>query len=223
MAVLPPISIIPSLDTKERASILDTLFEPCTQLHTLSVSILREQTFQSYTDLISAIGDQLKALYASDLASDTEWLVAILGAHPRLGDPKPESLSAASRAEQAQLQSTSSPEAQAEAEELRKLNGQYESRFPGLRYVVFVNGRDRPTIMADMRSRIGRADPQQEILGKHDLCHPDSKPCLRSSDISTPSPSLSGSIQSQPNHPLSALFLVILSSHIQPQSLTNPT
>lgn len=34
------------------------------------------------------------------------------------------------------------------------LNEAYEARFPGLRYVVFVNGRSREEVMGDMRRRI---------------------------------------------------------------------
>lgn len=34
------------------------------------------------------------------------------------------------------------------------LNAAYEAKFPGLRYVVFVNGRGRKEIMKDMRARI---------------------------------------------------------------------
>lgn len=163
MASLPPITTVPGLSTEERAAILDTLFEPCTQLHTLSVSTLHEQTFASYSDLIAAIGTQLTTLSASDLASDQEWLSAILSAHPRLGASDPSTLSPASRAEQAQLQTPSTSgsdnaEAEASAAALRTLNGTYETTFPGLRYVVFVNGRARDVILVDMRARIARND-----------------------------------------------------------------
>lgn len=43
-------------------------------------------------------------------------------------------------------------------EELARLNGEYEERFPGLRYVVFVNRRGRGEVMGDMRRRIERGD-----------------------------------------------------------------
>jgi hypothetical protein len=72
---------------------------------------------------------------------------------------------------------------------LRKLNAEYEEKFPGLRYVyvspsslplsslsflprqkellttvcsVFVNGRTRPVVMENMRSRIARGDVEEE-------------------------------------------------------------
>ncbi|KAI1624882.1 Oxo-4-hydroxy-4-carboxy-5-ureidoimidazoline decarboxylase [Exophiala viscosa] len=156
MATLPPISTLPSLDTEERAKVLDLLFEPCQQLHTLSVSSLREKTFSSYDEVIDAVGKQLFDLYESNLESDTRWLDAILSAHPRLGEKKVDSEQ--SRKEQAQLNQGGSEEAQL----LADMNRKYEETFPGLRYVVFVNGRSRPVIMADMQKRIERADINQE-------------------------------------------------------------
>jgi 2-oxo-4-hydroxy-4-carboxy--5-ureidoimidazoline (OHCU) decarboxylase len=38
--------------------------------------------------------------------------------------------------------------------QLAKLDEEYEARFPGLRYVVFVNQRSREEAIADMRERI---------------------------------------------------------------------
>lgn len=85
-------------------------------------------------------------------------LLSVLGSHPRLGEKKIES--AHSAAEQANIQKNSST---AEEEELARLNQLYEETFPGLRYVVFVNGRGRPVIMEDMKSRIARADYTKEV------------------------------------------------------------
>jgi len=95
----------------------------------LSVSTLREKTFGSYDELIAAIGTQLSGLFESNLQSDTEWLDAILSAHPRLGEKKVES--SQSQKEQAQL-NQGNPE---EGEKLADLNRKYELTFPGLRYV----------------------------------------------------------------------------------------
>ena len=152
---LPPVDQIPSLSTEERVAILDLLFEPSTQLHTLSVPLLHDQKFTSYAELIAAIGVQLTDLSESASTSDTTWLHSILGSHPRLGAKKVDS--AQSHAEQAQLQGSDE-----ETEQLRALNEEYESTFPGLRYVVFVNGRSRPVIMQDMRDRIARSDTKSE-------------------------------------------------------------
>lgn len=131
MATLPAIDTVPSLPTESRAKILDLLFEPCTQLHTLSVSLLQESRFETYSALIAAVGGQLRALFKSISTSDTEWLDAILSAHPRLGEKKVGNLSEASRAEQAKLQGGAAEE----GAKLKALNEEYERTFPGLRYV----------------------------------------------------------------------------------------
>ncbi|KIW86014.1 hypothetical protein Z517_01408 [Fonsecaea pedrosoi CBS 271.37] len=149
-------STLPTLDAEQRAQILDILFEPCQQLHTLSVSLLREQSFPTYDSLIDAVGQQLLGLFRSNLESDQKWLEAILAAHPRLGEKKVDSEQ--SRKEQAQLNQGGTEE----AEKLATMNRKYEDKFPGLRYVVFVNGRSRPVIMEDMQQRIDRGDIQLE-------------------------------------------------------------
>jgi 2-oxo-4-hydroxy-4-carboxy--5-ureidoimidazoline (OHCU) decarboxylase len=131
MSTLPAIDSVPSLPTDSRAKILDSLFEPCTQLHTLSVSLLQETSFRSYFALIEGVGSQLTALFESTSTSDTAWLDAILSAHPRLGEKSVENLSEASRAEQAKLQGGAAEE----GEKLKALNEEYERTFPGLRYV----------------------------------------------------------------------------------------
>jgi len=148
---LPPIATVPGLSAEDRARVLDLLFEPSTQLHTLSVPLLHESAFASYDDLISAVGVQLTALAESSSTSDTRWLEGILGSHPRLGAKKVES--AQSQAEQAQLQGSDE-----ETKQLLRLNEEYEAKYPGLRYVVFVNGRSRAVIMEDMRERIANSD-----------------------------------------------------------------
>ena len=125
---LPPISTISTLSATDRAAILDCLFEPCEQLHTLSVELLRTQTFIGYGDLVASIGVQLTDLLESSSTSDAQWLDEILCAHPRLGAQKVES--AQSKAEQAQLQGQGP-----EAVQLNVLNEEYERKFPGLRYV----------------------------------------------------------------------------------------
>ncbi|KXJ88681.1 Oxo-4-hydroxy-4-carboxy-5-ureidoimidazoline decarboxylase [Microdochium bolleyi] len=131
----------------------------------------------SYPELIRAIGAQMLALVdlsataaasssSPDLSSPRARLHSILGSHPRLGAKKVDS--ALSRAEQAQLQSqpaaasSSNPTGETEAEALARLNAEYEATFPGLRYVVFVNGRGRDVIMENMRERIDRCDMRAE-------------------------------------------------------------
>ncbi|KAJ4392307.1 hypothetical protein N0V93_005932 [Gnomoniopsis smithogilvyi] len=151
---LPDVTTLATLPEATLISVLDLLFEPSEDLHTLAIPTLRSITFATYPELIDTLRDQLLAI-AQSVQSDSSArkpLLAILGSHPRLGAKKVES--AQSAAEQAQLQSG----AESEAEKLAALNREYEEKFPGLRYVVFVNGRSRDVIMEDMRRRIDRGD-----------------------------------------------------------------
>ncbi|KAI0392602.1 OHCU decarboxylase-domain-containing protein [Xylariaceae sp. FL0594] len=135
----------------------------------------------SYGSLIDAIGDAIKSLIPSSSESEIERkrekLHNILGSHPRLGAKKVES--AQSRAEQARLQQESAGSGEAEVEKLASLNREYEARFPGLRYVVFVNGRGRDVIMQDMRRRIDRGDISAEeregVQAMIDIAHDRAK------------------------------------------------
>ncbi|KAK3339423.1 OHCU decarboxylase-domain-containing protein [Neurospora tetraspora] len=132
---------------------------PSPELHALALPTLRTISFSSYPDLISTIRDELLAIAnavavsaADPSVPETEKenikrpLHAILGSHPRLGEPKKETLFAQSKKEQAHLNAAG--DSKEVKEELRKLNKQYEEVFPGLRYGVWVNGRPRREIMA---------------------------------------------------------------------------
>lgn len=149
---LPAIQNVPSLSKAERAAILDSLFEPSPSLHLLCEPILRDNVYSNYAQLVNAIQQELVKLAKSKSESDRQSLTDILSSHPRLGEKKIES--AQSQAEQAQL-STTEP---AETERLSQMNALYEETFPGLKYVVFVNGRSRSLILQDMQMRIDRAD-----------------------------------------------------------------
>lgn len=152
---IPPVRTLPSLSFGQQSRVLDLLFEPSPELQALSVTLLQE-SYSSYPALVDAVGKQLYALAQSNAATHIQRLDSILGSHPRLGAQKVDS--AQSRAEQAQLQRG----ADAEADRLAALNAEYEAKFPGLRYVVFVNGRGRDVIMEDMQRRIGRGDIRKE-------------------------------------------------------------
>ncbi|KAI0189429.1 Oxo-4-hydroxy-4-carboxy-5-ureidoimidazoline decarboxylase [Astrocystis sublimbata] len=179
---LPPVSSLPTANADSIKSVLDTLFEPSPEIHALALPAIRETTttpipddnnthitFTSYAALIHHIGDLLHQLVtassslppSSPSSSPTsptprDKLHSILGSHPRLGAKKVDS--AQSRAEQAQLNTSAADE----AERLAALNQEYEAAFPGLRYVVFVNGRGREVIMLDMRRRIDRGNIKAE-------------------------------------------------------------
>ncbi|KAM0342965.1 hypothetical protein ACHAPU_008995 [Fusarium lateritium] len=141
-------------DEAEQIKTLDLLFEPSPEIHSNLIPVLRDSEYASYSELIEVCKTRLFSLASSSSSSTPDkTLLSILGSHPRLGAKKVES--AQSVAEQANLQG--------QGEELAKLNKEYEDKFPGLRYVVFVNGRGRPEIMENMRARISRGDFAQEV------------------------------------------------------------
>ncbi|UNI22916.1 hypothetical protein JDV02_008760 [Purpureocillium takamizusanense] len=151
---LPHIRDLHSFSDLEQTQVLDLLFEPSPAIHATLVPVIRTAHYQSYPELIDACQIQLLSLAAgSGSEPGPPALLSVLGSHPRLGAKKVDS--AQSVAEQANLQG--------EGEELARLNDEYERRFPGLRYVVFVNGRGRPEIMRDMRTRIDRGDYSKEV------------------------------------------------------------
>jgi len=76
---------------------------------------------------------------------------SFLGGHPRIGEIK--GLSALSASEQAAH--ATPPEVLAR---LSDLNEEYERRYPGLRYITFVNGRSRSMIMVEMEEKLGIGD-----------------------------------------------------------------
>jgi 2-oxo-4-hydroxy-4-carboxy--5-ureidoimidazoline (OHCU) decarboxylase len=129
MTSLPPISSLPHSDDSTLITVLDLLFEPSPTLHALTLPVLRSATFPSYDTLVVAINAQLTALANSKSPEDAEKLSDILCSHPRLGEKKVDSEQ--SRKEQAQLQEGG----EEEKGKLEELNGEYEEKFPGLRYV----------------------------------------------------------------------------------------
>ncbi|KAK4131531.1 hypothetical protein BT67DRAFT_485686 [Trichocladium antarcticum] len=162
---LPAITSLPTLSDTALTSTLDLLFEPSPTLHALALPTMRTISFASYPDLIATLRTQLLDLAAAAAAAAAAApsgagegvrtrLHDILGSHPRLGAGAAAGLSALSRDEQRHLR--------AEGQRLGGLNGEYEARFPGLRYVAWVNGRGRDEVMADMVRRIGRGDLRAE-------------------------------------------------------------
>lgn len=154
---LPPIESLTTLSKDQHAQVIDALFEPCETLRNWLDfwGVLSSHQYESYPHLIDAVEHWLSMLLQPSPNGTDEnrvMLDAILGAHPRLGAKKVESVQ--SHVEQAQLNTGGAEE----AEKLAALNEEYEKKFPGLRYVVFVNGRSRPVIMENMRSRIDRGD-----------------------------------------------------------------
>lgn len=188
---LPAIAKLPSLPDAAITAALDLLFEPSEGLHALALPAIRAAVpppLASYDELVDIVRAQLLTLQkqaarsadpapsAASLAA-RKTLLGILGAHPRLGAKKVES--AQSAAEQAQLhqpyQSSSAAgnktgSGSEEADRLAKLNAEYEAVFPGLIYVVFVNGRSREAIMENMQARIARGEPATEEVEAIEVC-----------------------------------------------------
>ena len=163
---LPNISDLHVYPDLDQAQLLDYLFEPSPAIHSTLLSVIRTALYSTYPSLIDACRERLVALAGAASSTttttittttattpDATTLLSILGSHPRLGEKK--ITSAQSAAEQAQLQG--------EGEQLAVLNREYEDKFPGLRYVAFVNGRGRPVIMQDMRERITRGLFDKEV------------------------------------------------------------
>lgn len=151
---LPPISAVPTLEDDEKRELLDHLFEHCSIMFDELKPVL-EKSHDSYTELIEDA--RVAFLSLLDRSSTLSRQISeIIAAHPRLG-PQKGKLSTHSSEEQKSLMG--SPE---ETEKLKELNELYEATFPGLRYVVFVNGRPRSVIMENMKTRIERGDIQLE-------------------------------------------------------------
>ena len=162
---LPPISKLPELTPSEQATTLGHLFEPCQTLTDFIIARIFTETkqFSSYKQLIETIRIELcQYLESATKSSPIDPRISkIIAAHPRLGGSSKaptENLSDHSSNEQKSLAASS----QEQAQKLIHLNDLYEATFPGLRYVVFVNGRSRDVVMANMKERIERNNIQLE-------------------------------------------------------------
>ena len=169
---LPPIEQITQLSDSEIQDALDNLFEPCQTLSSYLIPKIRNRSdFRTYADLIEYCRLQLHKLINehktssknADVGGIKEQICKIVSAHPRLGVPKKQisSLSAHSQNEQKSL--NEGDESGTLAVKLRALNDEYERSFPGLIFVVFVNGRSREEIMEIMDHRISTSSWNDEV------------------------------------------------------------
>ena len=154
--ILPSVTeIYASRDTSRDAPLpraFATLFEPSPALFEFLVpsviaiiadpeSRIPRRTFDALIDIgIREIDDWPHSRQAS-----------FIGGHPRIGEVK--GLSALSASEQAAH--ATPPEILAR---LLELNEEYERRYPGLRYITFVDGRSRKMIMEEMEEKLGIGD-----------------------------------------------------------------
>lgn len=158
MYTLPSTKTFVELNLDQKSECLAHLFEPCQTLANLLIHNVFNRNYQSYNDFIESCRVFL-LLFLEKEQSKREVLpdiAQIISAHPRLG-PSKDKLSSHSSSEQKSLAGS-----QEESQKLASLNALYEETFPGLRYVVFVNGRSRETIMENMRSRIEKGDIELE-------------------------------------------------------------
>lgn len=163
MYQLPLIKEFRALSLEEQKEVIDHLFEPCDSLNWFIQSFIIRKKYESYPEFINLVRYELEILVhrngffavrngfeANSLIND------IISAHPRLGAPKTTKLSEHSAEEQRKL---GGEEMQ---KRLAELNEKYEKTFPGLRYVVFVNGRSRDEIIVNMEDRIKRNNIELE-------------------------------------------------------------
>lgn len=170
LSKLPALEELPAASESVQTEVLDALFEPSPAIHSELLPILQSRVYSSWPELIDSCHSKLQLLVTPSLSSagadsSSSPLISVLGSHPRLGEKKIDSQQ--SVAEQANLQKNSNA---SQEEELAQLNRQYEQAFPGLRYVVFVNGRGRPEIMENMRARIARGDFRLEVEEALQVC-----------------------------------------------------
>ena len=167
---LPPANQLSTIPRPQLIEALNHLFEPCPTLSDLLISKIFSEglTYSDYPEMIERCREELihyansadLEAYGSDTVVNPD-ISKIIAAHPRLGQSAPnktEKLSAHSSQEQRSLKGS-----EEETRKLNELNEQYEATFPGLRYVVFVNGRPRSGIMQNMIDRINRNNISQEI------------------------------------------------------------
>jgi len=130
--------------------VVSTLFEHSPVLDENLVPELASSssTFTSYIDLIDHSTTIITA-WPPTLKS------TFISGHPRIGEQNPKQLSVLSASEQARY---STPPWV--IERLGWLNGVYEGRYHGLRYITFVNGRTRKEVMEEMESALGAEHAQ---------------------------------------------------------------
>ncbi|KAF5362080.1 hypothetical protein D9756_002446 [Leucocoprinus leucothites] len=166
MTSLPTLDAIrdgPSGKESPLATALTILFEPSPiLLSTLEPQLstyLKSQPPPSVSSYGHLIDLSLGEIKTWDIPSQSEFI----SGHPRIGESK--NLSALSAKEQGAtaIVNLTPPEVLAR---LKHLNACYEAQYPGLRYITFVNGRSRATIVEEMEG----------VLGIEHSLSPDSPP-----------------------------------------------
>lgn len=147
---LPTISGHASHPGSPLARALAVLFEPSpildSKLEPQLVLLLKDRALTSYHQLIDIA---LEVITTWETASQSEFIAG----HPRIGESK--NLSNLSASEQGLTTPGVIPTPPEVLAWLSHLNACYETKYPGLRYITFVNGRNRRAIAEEMRDLLG--------------------------------------------------------------------
>lgn len=144
------------------AIVLTTLFEHSPIL----ISRLEPEVATAFRNglKISSYSELVELALAHIEAWDIESQTLFISGHPRIGES--DKLSSLSAKEQgAQNINPTSPEVLGR---LAHLNQCYETMYPGLRYITFVNGRSRAEILEEMENAMGlehSLSPASPVLG----------------------------------------------------------
>lgn len=163
--MLPETKNIAQLSDTQIGAVLDALFEPCAALKSYLIPKIRTRPSANYPKLIDFCRACLHTLideYETDSQAHSQ-VCNIVCAHPRLGVPKRDisSLSVHSQNEQKSL-NCGDPNGEL-GQKLARMNELYEEKFPGLIFVVFVNGRTREEIIEIMKERIASSNWKDEV------------------------------------------------------------
>ncbi|RDB23613.1 putative allantoinase 1 [Hypsizygus marmoreus] len=125
----------------ESSPVLITTLEP-----QLAQSLSNASSVTSYSELIDTA---LEAIASWDVSSQSGFIAG----HPRIGETK--NLSSLSAKEQGGIHPGIAPTPPEVLARLAHLNACYEAKYPGLRYITFVNGRTRRAIAEEMEDVLG--------------------------------------------------------------------
>ena len=154
-----PVAELNQLGPAEFAGALRPLFEAAGPL---ARALYAARPFTSYEELLERAEQIAQQLPPAEQ-------VAVLNAHPRIGE-RPEAVSAASYREQGYDREAGLPPDQLRQvyADLADLNAAYEQRF-GFRFVVFVNKRPKSAILEVLKQRLDNPREVELRTGLRDL------------------------------------------------------
>ena len=166
--MIPPLADIQQGSSNALAVALEILFEHSPilikSLEPQLSDILKNSShpLESYTQLINYAIEQIKTW---DLSAQSQFI----SGHPRIGENKNLSKLSAKEQQGSGVIIPTSPEVLAR---LSHLNAYYETRYPGLRYITFVNGRTRLEIAEEMEDMLSLPHTLSPDSPPFDTIHP---------------------------------------------------